>query len=364
LSEKSEHLTHVNAQGEVHMVNVGAKDVTARAARAHALVACTPHAQTLLRTGELKKGDALAIARIAAIAATKKTPDLIPLCHPIAITGVNVEVTVVEQGVDLVATVSTADRTGIEMEALTAVTVGALNIIDMIKAVDRSAHIAYARIEHKEGGRSGTWTRNSDGTMTHGVGDGVGDGVDGVAGNKVPSQTNGTQSVQPNPHLVGVLTISDRAAAGKRADETGPYITQRVESWGYQATAITVPDDVDAIRQAVTTMQHEGAWLIITTGGTGISPTDHTPQALEPLITLPLPALTSALQATGVGKAPGALLTRTLAGIMDRTALIALPGSPGAVRDGLDVLETVREHLAEQLAGADHHSSPGINHQH
>lgn len=348
LTGKSEELTHVDESGKVHMVDVGAKDVTARAARAHARVSASDHALGLLARGELKKGDALAIARIAAIASVKKTPDLIPLCHPIAITGVKVSVEVVTGGVDIVATVRTADRTGIEMEALTAVTVGALNIVDMIKAVDRGAHIAFARIEHKEGGRSGTWSRSADGEMIHDDSAASTPAPEDPAGPAVPADAAGPRT------SVGVLTISDRSSRGERADETGPYIAATAEDWGYATVRATVPDEVFAIRAAVQQLQADGAWLIVTTGGTGITPQDVTPEALEPLLTTQLPALTTALQATGIGKAAGALLTRSLAGLIGRTAVVALPGSPGAVRDGMDVIAQVREHLAAQLAGADH----------
>lgn len=155
-----QRLTHVDASGAVRMVDVGAKPVTARVAIAVGHVVLQPATVELLRAGELQKGDALAVARIAGIAAAKRTPDLIPLCHPIAITGVDVTVDLTDFGVDITAQVRTADRTGIEMEALTCVSVAALNIIDMVKAVDRGAHIENVRIEHKSGGASGTWERS------------------------------------------------------------------------------------------------------------------------------------------------------------------------------------------------------------
>src|SRR5690625_4310547 len=141
------------------MVDVGEKPVTNRRAIAVGFVVLQPDTVNVLRAGELKKGDALAVARIAGIAAAKRTPDLIPLCHPIAITGVDVVVDLVTDGVAISAEVRTADRTGIEMEALTSVSVAALNIIDMVKAIDRSAHIRDVRIEYKSGGASGTWER-------------------------------------------------------------------------------------------------------------------------------------------------------------------------------------------------------------
>ena len=139
------------------MVDVSTKDVTVRSATAVGRVLLSEAAVAALRGGTVPKGDALAVARIAAIQAAKRTPDLIPLAHPIGVHGVEVDLTVVDEGVDLSATVRTADRTGVEMEALTAVSVGALALIDMVKAVDRHARITDVRVTAKSGGRSGDW---------------------------------------------------------------------------------------------------------------------------------------------------------------------------------------------------------------
>jgi cyclic pyranopterin phosphate synthase len=140
------------------MVDVSGKDVTARQATARGRVLISEEAVAALRAGDLPKGDALAVARVAGIQAVKRTPDLIPLAHPIAVHGVEVEVEVVDEGVEVAATVRTADRTGIEMEALTAVSVAALTVVDMVKAVDRHARITDVRVTAKSGGRSGDWT--------------------------------------------------------------------------------------------------------------------------------------------------------------------------------------------------------------
>ena len=153
----SERLTHVRADGSAHMVDVSAKAVTAREASAAGSVLLSEAAVAALRSGNVPKGDALAVARIAGIQSVKKTPDLIPLAHPIAVHGVAVDLTVVDSGVEIVATVRTADRTGIEMEALTAVSVAALTVIDMVKAVDKHARITDVRVTAKSGGRSGDW---------------------------------------------------------------------------------------------------------------------------------------------------------------------------------------------------------------
>lgn len=154
--------THLNERGDARMVDVTAKRPTVRSATAEAMVACSPDVVRALRDGTVPKGDVLAVARVAGIAAAKKVPDLLPLAHVIGVHGVALELTIVDEGVQIRADVKTADRTGVEMEALTAVTVAALAIVDMVKGVDRSAEILHARVTAKSGGRSGDWTRNAD----------------------------------------------------------------------------------------------------------------------------------------------------------------------------------------------------------
>ena len=156
-------LTHLDDSGAARMVDVTAKDVTARTATATGRVLVSAEVVGLLRGEGMPKGDALAVARIAGIMGAKRTPDLIPLCHPIGISGVSVDLSVADLdaggAVEISATVRTADRTGVEMEALTAVTVAALAVIDMVKAVDKRAVISDVRVESKTGGKSGDWTR-------------------------------------------------------------------------------------------------------------------------------------------------------------------------------------------------------------
>jgi cyclic pyranopterin phosphate synthase len=158
-SAEQQHLTHVDEGGAARMVDVSAKDVTARTATASGRVLVAPRVVELLRGEGVPKGDALAVARVAGIMAAKKTPDLIPLCHPLAISGVKVDLSVEDDAVGIVASVKTTDRTGVEMEALTAVTAAALTVIDMVKAVDKSASITDVRVEEKTGGKSGHFTR-------------------------------------------------------------------------------------------------------------------------------------------------------------------------------------------------------------
>jgi cyclic pyranopterin phosphate synthase len=155
-------LTHVDDAGAARMVDVSDKSVSVREAVAAGRVRLSPRVVALLRGDGVPKGDALAVARLAGIMAAKRTPDLIPLCHPLAITSVTVDLTVADDAVDVVATVRTTDRTGVEMEALTAAAVAGLALVDMVKAVDKAAVITDVRLLRKSGGRSGTWTRDED----------------------------------------------------------------------------------------------------------------------------------------------------------------------------------------------------------
>ena len=153
-------LTHINDKGQAHMVDVASRDITLRSASASGWVKLSPQVIGLLRGGGVPKGDVLATARIAAIMGAKRTPDLIPLCHPIAIHGVDVNLEVKDQGVFIEIEVRTADRTGVEMEALTAVAIAGLTIIDMVKSLDPAATICDVQVEKKSGGRNGDWVRD------------------------------------------------------------------------------------------------------------------------------------------------------------------------------------------------------------
>ena len=153
--------THVDDRGAARMVDVSGKDVSVREATATGAVLLSTEVVALLRGAGVPKGDALAVARIAGIQAAKRTPDLVPLCHPIAIHGVTVDLEVLDDRVAISATVRTADRTGVEMEALTCVSVAALALVDMVKAVDPAAVITDVRVEEKLGGKTGVWRRPS-----------------------------------------------------------------------------------------------------------------------------------------------------------------------------------------------------------
>jgi cyclic pyranopterin phosphate synthase len=152
-------LTHLDESGNAHMVDVTDRATTVRTATATGQVRLAPHVLAMLRDNSVPKGDVLATARVAGIMATKRTPDLIPLCHPIAVHGVDLTVEVQSEGVAIACQVKTADRTGVEMEALTAVAVAALTVVDMVKAIDPGAVITDIGVQEKDGGRNGRWQR-------------------------------------------------------------------------------------------------------------------------------------------------------------------------------------------------------------
>jgi cyclic pyranopterin phosphate synthase len=154
-------LTHFNEHGTAHMVDVGEKPETHRIAIASARVRMNPATAEVIRSGTAAKGDVLGIARVAGIMATKRTADLIPLCHPLPVTHVDVDLAVGDSDVTITARVETHGRTGVEMEALTAVSAAALTVYDMTKAIDRGMVIEAIQLERKEGGRSGTWERGN-----------------------------------------------------------------------------------------------------------------------------------------------------------------------------------------------------------
>ena len=157
--EEPRSLSHVDAEGQAAMVDVSAKSATVREATAGAFVAMTPATVEIVRKGGLEKGDALGAARLAGIMAAKKTWDLIPLCHPLALTGIKVDLALEEGGVRITSNVKTADRTGVEMEALVAASVAALTVYDMCKAVDKGIRIESVELISKIGGKSGGWSR-------------------------------------------------------------------------------------------------------------------------------------------------------------------------------------------------------------
>jgi len=331
-------LTHVDAKGAARMVDVSTKAVTTRTAVARGTFCTTEAVVELIDSGGHRKGDVLAVARIAAIMGAKKTSELIPLCHPLPLDAVDVEFEVGTDSVGVTATATTTGRTGVEMEALTAVAVAGLTLHDMVKAIDPTATMTDVGLLSKTGGRSGEWTRDAQPPQS----------APPAAGSPTPAFVD----VYPGKRAT-VLVSSTRVAAGERTDATGPILRDWLAEQGFDVAEPVVVADADIAGAIATALAGEPS-LLITTGGTGPTSDDHTPEATAPHLTTSLPGIAEALRETGRSSTPYSSLSRGLAGFAGRTLVVNLPGSKGGVRDGIAVLQPLITHLFDLARGSGH----------
>ena len=322
--------SHLGPDGAPRMVDVGAKPVTARRAVATATVRMRPDVLATLQAGGGPKGDAFVVARLAGIGAAKRTSELIPLCHPIPLDRVEVtlEPDATAGTVIIRAEAAATARTGVEMEALTAVSVAALTLYDMAKALQRDITIERIELLEKEGGRSGRWSAGS---------------------------AQAEPAVE-TVHEATVITCSTRAFAGERDDESGPALIAALRAAGFDVApdAVVLPDDEDQIAARIAALADAGCRLVVTTGGTGLTPGDRTPAATSRVIDREIPGLAELMRAAGIRSTPMAALSRGLVGARGSTLVVNLPGSPRGASESLAALVPVLRHALEQLAGGDH----------
>ena len=235
-------LTHLDANGRARMVDVGGKEVTARTATASGTFVTTPAVIGLIAAEGMPKADVLATARIAGIQGAKKTSELIPLCHPIALTSVTVHfgLDATAGTIAVTATAKTTGQTGVEMEALTAVSVAGLTLHDMVKAVDPEADMTEVRLERKTGGKRGTWSRGSTGA------------------------SGAPLTLAPRAGTAAVIVASTAGAAGTRADTTGPVIAEWLAAAGYAVDAVTVVADSDIAAELARVVETAPAVILTT----------------------------------------------------------------------------------------------------
>ncbi|MBM4485527.1 bifunctional molybdenum cofactor biosynthesis protein MoaC/MoaB [Rhodococcus hoagii] len=326
-------LSHLDGEGRARMVDVSAKADTTRIAVAAGELVTTPEVVALVRADDMPKADVLSTARIAGISGAKKTSELIPLCHQLALSSVKVEFGYTDSSITIEATAKTKGPTGVEMEALTAVAVAGLTLHDMVKAVDPAARLDGVRLLTKEGGKRGSWRRDERGGDT-------------------AAPAPGRPEVRPDSATV--LVASTGGARGTRPDTTGPAIAEWLTDRGYTVRGPLVYADAD-IAAGLADALADAPALVLTTGGTGASPTDATPEATRAVLDRELPGVAEEMRRVGTQVTPHASLSRGLVGLAGRTLIVNLPGSPGGVKDGLAVLDPILEHLLAQIAGGGAH---------
>lgn len=332
-------LSHVDREGRARMVDVSAKVDTTRVAVAAGELHTTPEVVRLVRADDMPKADVLSTARIAGINGAKKTSELIPLCHQLALSSVDVRFGFTDSTITIEASAKTKGPTGVEMEALTAVAVAGLTLHDMVKAVDPAATLNGVRLLTKEGGKHGHWVRP--------------EGHAATTEHAHPVRENNTEAYGAG-RTAAVVVASTGVAAGTREDTTGPKLVEWLAGLGFSVRGPLVYADADIAYGLSDALQDEPA-LVISTGGTGASPTDATPDATLAILDRELPGVAESIRQRGTAKFPLAALSRGVAGLVGHTVVVNLPGSPGGVKDGIAVLTPLLEHLLAQVAGGGSH---------
>lgn len=325
MSEKS--------KGNFSMAKVGQKDITCRRAIAEGSITLTNETFQLLESRQLAKGDALALAEIAGLQAVKRTADALPLCHPLPIdyASVQFELDQSAYSVRAICEVHCTGKTGVEMEALSGVSAALLCIYDVVKPVCREPVISNIRLNLKEGGKSGRFER--------------------TIATKPPSGKD-----KPLGGVkAAVVTVSDSSACGKREDLSGPVIVEFFNQKGAEIVFTAVSsDDMDSIKAAIQECIEKQAEIVITTGGTGLGPRDNTPEAISNICDRLIPGLPEQIRLAGMQFTRNSCLSRSIAGMIGRTIVLALPGSPKAVSQSLAVIQDLLGHAVGMAKGGGH----------
>lgn len=309
--------SHLDESGNASMVDVTDKVSTARMARAESKITMKPETISAIQDNSLPKGNVLTTAKIAGIQAAKKTAEMIPMCHQLNLSFIDIEFEIMSDFILILSTVKTKEATGVEMEALSAVSGAALTIYDMCKAVDKTMEIGGIKLVKKVGGKS-------------------------------------DHSLEYRPR-VGVITLSDGVAAGKSEDKSGVILRSGFKDAGCDVpNQVVIEDGSDQFVPIILQWIDSGIELILTTGGTGLGPRDLTIQTVNQIFDSKLPGIEQALHAYGRGKVKTAMLSRLTAGVVNGAIVICLPGSPGAAKDALQVLIPTIFHSYHMIKGERH----------
>jgi molybdenum cofactor biosynthesis protein MoaC len=309
--------SHLDNKGNVKMVDVTDKVVTVRIAKAEGKISMLPETILAIQNDALPKGNVLTTAKIAGIQSAKKTAEMIPMCHQLNLSFVDIEFEMQDNVILIKSIVKTKEATGVEMEALSAVSSAALTIYDMCKAVDKTMIIGEIKLVKKIGGKS-------------------------------------DNAVEYRPN-VGVITLSDSISSGQGEDKSGPILVDGFKNAGCSVDYQKVlPDGSEELVSTIQDWVNNDVELIITTGGTGLGPRDLTIETLEKIFDSKLPGVEQALHAYGRGKVTTAMLSRLTAGVVDGAIVICLPGSTGAAKDALKVLIPTIFHSFHMMKGEKH----------
>jgi molybdenum cofactor biosynthesis protein MoaC len=300
------------------MKSVTSKATTLRRATARARVCAARESIARMQSNDLPKKDVLVVARVAAVNAAKKTPDIIPYCHPVPVDAVEVDFAVDDTGVEITASVEAVWKTGVEMEALTAVSAAALTIYDMLKPVDKDIAIESMRLVEKRGGKSDYAERIPEG------------------------------------FTAAVIVTSDGTHAGKREDRSGQVIRERLEAYGIETGYHILPDDLEAIERRLRAEVEGGTRLVITTGGTGLGPRDVTVEATRRVVEREVPGVMEASRAYGQSRTPYAMLSRGIAGVCGDTIIVNLPGSSKGAAEAMSAIFPGILHAYPMMRGGGH----------
>ncbi len=302
------------------MFDVGHKAETYRIAKAQAILKVKPETISLIKEGKTPKGDIFETAKVSGTLGAKKTPDLLPYCHPLPIDNVTISVSLNQDSIEIIAETETVWKTGVEMESLTAVSVAALSIYDMLKPIDDSLVIESVKLLSKKGGKS-DFQQKFDKKLR-----------------------------------AAILITSDSISSGKKSDQSGKIIAERLEKLGINVAVIKViPDEVNQIESLLKEFCDEQKIdLVLTCGGTGVSPKDVTPEATIKVLEKQVTGVAEMLRNYGQQRIPFSMLSRGLAGIRGKSVIVNLPGSTGAVTDSMDSLFPCILHIFKMLEDEGH----------